>query len=176
MHHLRPMDDRVPVFNRLGEDLAPVILVNIFAVGTGQAIGVGRRGGVVPRRESGPAGRGGRLDRALTRARARAHGGRGGAGGDAGDRAGQAAPRAAVRAQSLRDRAGRIIRTQPPDGRLTLLAADERSLNFLSGRPPAVRSQQKLALDTLVSISLPSNLYRVETCSVEPRLFQTSYF
>jgi len=56
MLQLRPMDDRVPIFNRLGEDLAPVILVNIFTVGIGKSIGVGRIYGVVPCRESGPAG------------------------------------------------------------------------------------------------------------------------
>jgi len=32
MLQLRPMDTQVPIFNQLGEDLAPVILINIFTV------------------------------------------------------------------------------------------------------------------------------------------------
>ena len=32
MLQLRPMDSQVPIFNQLGEDLAPVILINIFTV------------------------------------------------------------------------------------------------------------------------------------------------
>ena len=32
MLQLRPMDTQVPIFNRLGEDPAPVILVNIQTV------------------------------------------------------------------------------------------------------------------------------------------------
>ena len=32
MLQLRPMDTQVPIFNQLGEDLAPVILVNVFTV------------------------------------------------------------------------------------------------------------------------------------------------
>ena len=32
MLQLRPMDTQVPIFNQLGEDLAPVILINVFTV------------------------------------------------------------------------------------------------------------------------------------------------
>ena len=32
MLQLRPMDSQVPLFNQLGEDLAPVILINLFTV------------------------------------------------------------------------------------------------------------------------------------------------
>ena len=32
MLQLRPMDTQVPIFNQLGEDLAPVILITIFTV------------------------------------------------------------------------------------------------------------------------------------------------
>ncbi len=34
MLQLRPMDTQVPIFNQLGVDLAPAILINVFTVDT----------------------------------------------------------------------------------------------------------------------------------------------